>query len=460
MSERARATTGATGVAASEPVLGPPEGLPVDRPSAPTVRTLLALSIPAIIVGVVSALVLYALDELALLLEHWFWDALPNAIGVTPGSGWWTFAMLTVVGLAVGLVIRFVPGHGGPDSAAHELIGPPIPLRTVPSLLLVTVLALAGGVSLGPEGPIVAINTAILVTLVRRLWPRVPVQLIVMMTAAGTIGALFGTPLAAALVFTGMVGAIMLGAALWDKLFLPLVAAGAGATTMILLDQPSFALDLPAYDSVAPLDLLTVTVIAGIAAALGLGAAALMPRLHAAFRLLRNPVLYVTLGGMVLGLLGAIGGPITLCKGLTQMGELTSTRGQYAAGGLILVTLVKVAALVVAAAAGFRGGRIFPAVFIGVALGLSVSALIPTIPPALAVAGGVLGVVLAVARDGWIALFVAVAVTGGTTVIPLLCVAILPAWLLVSRGPEMIVHRTGDHASAEILASSEKGPDG
>jgi hypothetical protein len=48
-------------------------------------------------------------------------------------------------------------------------------------------------------------------------------------------------------------------------------------------------------------------------------------------------------------------------------------------------------------------------------------------------------VVLAIARDGWIALFIGVAVTGGVMVLAVLCVAILPAWLLVTRAPEMLV---------------------
>jgi len=51
--------------------------------------------------------------------------------------------------------------------------------------------------------------------------------------------------------------------------------------------------------------------------------------------------------------------------------------------------------------------------------------------------------VLAVSRDGWISLFIAVAVTGSIPVLPVLCIAVLPAWLLVSRGPEMIVHEHG-----------------
>ena len=49
-------------------------------------------------------------------------------------------------------------------------------------------------------------------------------------------------------------------------------------------------------------------------------------------------------------------------------------------------------ALLVAASALFRGGRVFPATFIGVALGMLGHALIPALPFSLAVACGVLGV--------------------------------------------------------------------
>ena len=76
-----------------------------------------------------------------------------------------------------------------------------------------------------------------------------------------------------------------------------------------------------------------------------------------------------TAGGFLLGILGIVGGPITLFKGLEQMKELTANAGAYSAGGMGWVALVKLAALVIAATCGFRGGRIFPSVFIGVALG-------------------------------------------------------------------------------------------
>jgi hypothetical protein len=51
------------------------------------------------------------------------------------------------------------------------------------------------------------------------------------------------------------------------------------------------------------------------------------------------------------------------------------------AGDFLLIALVKLAALVIAAASGFRGGRIFPAVFVGVALGFMLHAHVDTFRP-------------------------------------------------------------------------------
>ncbi|KQR40411.1 ion channel protein [Microbacterium sp. Leaf159] len=414
-----------------------------------TVRRLLVLSLPSVVIGVVSALILFGLDEVAALLQHALWSGLPALAGIDPDSPWWILSVLTLTGLAIGLGVQLLPGHGGRDSATTDLIAPPLPLAALPSLALVSVLGLAGGVSLGPESPIIAINTGILVAAFGSLWPGISRELVVLVTAAGTIGALFGTPVAAALVFTGVVGSIASGA-LWDKLFLPLLAAGAGSVTMSLLSHPEFAVPLPAYDTVAAIDLLSASVIAAVSAAIGIGASAVFPLLHRSFRLLRHPALYVTLGGALLGVLGAIGGPITLFKGLEQTAAITANRADYSVAELAVIVAVKVVALMIAAAAGFRGGRVFPAVFIGTAIGVLANAAVPGIPVSLAVAAGVLGMVLAVSRDGWIALFIAVAVTGSVTVLAVLCVAVLPTWLLVSRAPEMVIHARPEESPAPL----------
>ncbi|MFF2051619.1 ion channel protein [Leifsonia sp. NPDC058194] len=411
---------------------------------APTVRTLLLLSIPALLIGVLSALSLWLLDSIAGLLEDAVWTALPSAIGVDGASGWWIFLVLTVTGAAVGLTVWLLPGHGGPDSATTELVTAPLPPAVVPSLALTAVLGLAGGVSLGPENPIIAINASVLVALVARVWKKVPTELVLLMAASATIGAMFGTPVAAALVFTGIVAAAPGGGALWDRLFLPLVAAAAGSETMTLLAHPQFGVPMPAYTDVHWPDVIAAFVIATAAALLGVAGATVFPTVHRAFHSLRNPLLVSLAGGAVLGLLGVIGGPITLFKGLEQMGQLIHDRAEYTTLQLVVIVLVKVGALLVAASAGFRGGRVFPAVFIGAAIGLIATSLVPGIPLPVAIASGVLGMTVAVARDGWIAIFVALAVTQSVAVLPIMCLAVLPAWLVVTRSPQWLIRSRAD----------------
>ena len=109
-----------------------------------------------------------------------------------------------------------------------------------------------------------------------------------------------------------------------------------------------------------------------------------------------------------------------------------------------MIAGIKCVALLVAACALFRGGRIFPATFIGAALGLLGNALFPSIPLGLAVACGIIGILVVVARDGWLALFVAAAVAGDLTLLPMLCIIILPAWLLVSAVPEFRIQPVTD----------------
>jgi len=427
-----------------------------EAPGTPTVRRLLLLSIPALVIGIVSAVVLWLVDLLAEQLHVVLWELLPGAFGADAATPWWILVVLTATGAAVGLVVQFVPGHAGVDSATTELDAPPMPILVVPGLLVAVTLSLAGGVSLGPENPIIAINTALAVTLLARSSKAVPQQLVVLLAVSATIGALFGTPVAAALVLTGTVAAVKAGGALWDKLFLPLAAAGAGAVTMHLLGGSSISFTVSPMGEVEPVFVLTGLVIAAGSALAGILAAWLLPIVHRAFHSLKHPLLYTTLGGLVLGVLGMIGGPMTLFKGLEQTGELIEHPERYAPAQLALFAGIKIVALVVAAAAGFRGGRIFPAVFIGVALGLLGYALIPGVPMSLAIACGALGIVLAATKDGWIAIFVAVALVGDPLVLPLLCVIVLPVWLIVTKAPELVVHprgRSGPEATAAPAGS-------
>ncbi|KHK97218.1 ion channel protein [Microbacterium mangrovi] len=409
------------------------------KPARASVRTLVAGAVPALLIGIGSAVTLRIIDLLSDQVNALWWTTLPHLFGATNTTPWWIFTVLTITGALIGLVVWLVPGHGGFDSAVTELDGPFPKLTALPSLALVLVLSLAGGVSLGPENPIIAINAALAIALISRLTTRMPAPLLALLALSGTLGALFGTPVAAALLFTGVVAGTNLPGSLWDKLFFPLVAAAAGSITMLMLGGNILAFKMADTGPFQPIWLLTGFVVAAAAAVIAIAMAWVFPFVHRVFHSLRNPFLFTLLGGAILGVLGMLGGPITLFKGADQTIELLQHPSDYSITQLASFAGIKILALLVAASAGFRGGRIFPAVFIGAALGLLAASLIPGMPVALAVASSLMGVMLVVGRDGWLAIFVAVALTGDVNLLTVLCVIIIPVWLIVTKAPEMVV---------------------
>ncbi len=405
----------------------------------PRARTMLLLSLPAVAIGIASSLILIVVMKIASVLQNLLWQRLPGTLGIAQDSPLWIIGVLTLTGIAVGLVIRFSQGHAGPDPACEPLIGAPVPPSALPGLIVALILGLAGGVSLGPEHPIMTVNIALAVAIGARLLPRVNRMEWTILASAGTIGALFGTPVAAALIFSQTLNGSS-EVPLWDRLFAPLMAAAAGALTTGLFFHPHFSLPIAHYGQMEMTDILSGAIVAAIAIAAGMVAVWFLPRLHAMMHQMKNPVLVLGIGGFILGILGVIGGPVSLFKGLDEMQQMVANQA-FSTSDYFLLAVIKLAALVVAAASGFRGGRIFPAVFVGVALGLMLHEHVPAVPAAITVSCAILGIVLVVTRDGWLSLFMAAVVVPNTTLLPLLCIVMLPAWLLLAGKPMMMVNR-------------------
>ena len=405
----------------------------------PRARTMLLLSLPAVAIGIASSLILIVVMKIASALQNLLWQRLPGTLGIAQDSPLWIIGVLTLTGIAVGLVIRFSQGHAGPDPACEPLIGAPVPPSALPGLIVALILGLAGGVSLGPEHPIMTVNIALAVAIGARLLPRVNRMEWTILASAGTIGALFGTPVAAALIFSQTLNGSS-EVPLWDRLFAPLMAAAAGALTTGLFFHPHFSLPIAHYGQMEMTDILSGAIVAAIAIAAGMVAVWCLPRLHSMMHQMKNPVFVLGIGGFILGILGVIGGPVSLFKGLDEMQQMVANQA-FSTSDYFLLAVIKLAALVVAAASGFRGGRIFPAVFVGVALGLMLHEHVPAVPAAITVSCAILGIVLVVTRDGWLSLFMAAVVVPNTTLLPLLCIVMLPAWLLLAGKPMMMVNR-------------------
>ncbi len=399
----------------------------------PRARTMLLLAPPALIIGVASSLILIVIMKVAAVLQSVLWTSLPSTVGLSANSPTWVILILTLTGIAVGLVIRYSPGHAGPDPAKEPLIGAPVDTAALPGLIIALIIGLAGGVSLGPEHPVMAVNIALAVAVGSRILPRVNALDWTILASAGTIGALFGTPVAAALIFSQTLS----GNAeipLWDRLFAPLLSAAAGALTTSLFFHPHFSLPIAHYSQMQLADIFSGAIVAAIAIALGMVAVWCLPRLHRLMHRLKHPVLILGTGGLIMGILGTIGGNITLFKGLDEMQQMAFSQ-VFSVSDYLLFALIKLAALVVAAACGFRGGRIFPAVFVGVALGLMLHEHVEAVPAAITISCSILGLVLVVTRDAWLSLFMAAVVVPDTTLLPLLCIVMLPAWLLLAGRP-------------------------
>jgi len=386
--------------------------------------------------------ILIVVMKIAAGLQFALWTRLPARLGVALDSPLWIVLVLTLTGIAVGLLIKYSAGHGGPDPATEPLIGTPVHPVALPGLVLALILGLAGGVSLGPEHPVMAVNVALAVTVGARFFPRVSALEWTILAAAGTIGALFGTPIAAALIFSQTLSGSS-DVPLWDRLFAPLIAAAAGSLTTSLLFQPDFSLAIPHYTRMRLVDVFSGMVVVALSVAVGMVAVWCLPRLHALMHRLKHPVLILGVGGFALGIVGAIGGHITLFNGLQEMQQLGFSQ-TLSASDFLLIALIKLIALVIAAASGFRGGRIYPAVFVAVALGLGLHAHVDAVPAAITVSCAILGLMLVVTRDGWLSLFMAAVVVPDTTLLPLLCIVMLPAWLLLAGKPMLMAPRRKD----------------
>lgn len=120
----------------------------------PRARTMLLLAIPALIIGVASSPVLIVVMKVASVLQALLWTALPAKLGITADSSAWIILMLTLTGIAVGPVIRFSPGHAGPDPALDPLIGAPVPPSALPGLIIALIVGSRAASASDPSIPL------------------------------------------------------------------------------------------------------------------------------------------------------------------------------------------------------------------------------------------------------------------------------------------------------------------
>ncbi len=407
----------------------------------------IAIGIPT---ALAAALFLAAVNELQQLL----WDDLPDALGASTPP-WYLVLGLPVVGAFLVLLARtYLPGDGGHDPLAGLSVAP-TPASSLPGVALAGMATLAFGAVLGPEAPLIALGAALGLELTRRL--PLNQQETAVVGAAGSfsaISALFGGPLVASMLMVE--AGVGLGTALTAALLPGLVAAATGYLIFVGLGSwggldttPLAVPGLPAYDGTSLRDLL-IGVGVGIATALLIAAVHRLATGVAAPRGSWSTMPVLLLGG---GL--AVGAVALLADALGAESQEVLFSGQSAlpellAEGSAATVLVLIAAKAIGYAiclgCGFRGGPVFPAIFLGVGLA-TLTVVMWDVSPTLAVAVGTAAGMAAATRLLFSSVLLATLLVGlgGLDAVPAAVFAGAAAWLTVTT----LDRRTANAQTAE-----------
>src|SRR5205809_4604828 len=349
-------------------------------------RRVLTLTGMAALIGVIRAFVALALLRLTGVFTHLFYYRAIDSRLVSPADnrlGVWALLVPIVGGLIVGLMARFgserIRGHGIPEALEAILIGQSRMSAKVAILKpLSSAIAIGTGGPFGAEGPIIMTGGAF-GSLFAQAFHMSPAEreTLLVAGAAGGMAAVFGTPLAAALL------AVELLLFEWKpRSFIPVAcaAAVAGAVRVPLLGSgPLFP--------VTPHALLAwpeLVAAFGLGIVAGFGSGLLTWLVYACEDLFRKlPIHWMwwpLLGGAVVGL-GGLLYPRALGVGYDTIHDLLT--GRLVGVALLGLMLTKAVMWAAALGSGTSGGVLAPLLLMGGPLGALAAPRIPAGVPGL-----------------------------------------------------------------------------
>ena len=303
----------------------------------------------------------------------------------------WLALILAPAGLtAAFLLTRHIfpgaQGSGIPQTIAalhmhdQDMVNRVLSPRIAIGKVLLTLLGLASGASIGREGPTVQVGASIMHTLGRLLrLPRLELRrALVLAGGAAGVAAAFNTPLA------GIVFAIEELSHSFESrtsgtVFTAVVVAG--ATTLGLVGNYTYFGQTSAQlgNHVAWLAVILCSVTGGLAG--GCFSQALIIAARglpgwAGRLILRYPVAFAALCGLLLALIGMVSGGQTYGTGYAQARGMVEAHSDLPA----VYGLLKLAATVVSYVSGIPGGIFAPSLSIGAALGSVLAPLVPGAP--------------------------------------------------------------------------------
>ncbi|HEX4526438.1 MAG TPA: chloride channel protein [Gaiellaceae bacterium] len=348
-------------------------------------RSYLVLLAFGAVVGVVVAVVAYFFLKGVSEAQTYVFTTLPKELGFSTAPVWWPLPWPALAGLLVALTIRYLPGNAGHKPAEGFKTGGPVPPIELPGIVIASLATLCLGVVLGPEAPLIAIGSGLGVLAVHLIKKDAPATAVAVIGAAGSFAAistLLGSPLVGAFLLMEAAG---LGGPMLGVVLVPgLLAAGVGALIFVGLDSwtgfGTFSLAVPSIPSFGHPDgpefLWAVAI--GLAAALlgttirrlGLFLQPVVEQRSVAL----TPVVGLAVGGLAVAFAEATdkSSAEVLFSGQDQLPQLIQGAADWSVWALVLLFACKGVAYGLSLSC-FRGGPVFPALFLGAAGGIALS---------------------------------------------------------------------------------------
>ena len=338
--------------------------------------------IMAVLIGLLGGLGAVLIQWMIKEFQQIFWQGEFNLDTLRAIPWYWKIAVPLFGGIVVGFVIQFVAkeakGHGVPEVmeaiALHNGI---IRMRVVVAKLFSSALYIASGGSVGREGPVIQIGSAIGSTigqLFRVNHKRM--RIFVACGAASGIAAAFNAPVAGALFAVE----IILGDFAVPQ-FSPIVISSVTATVVsrhFLGDFP--ALIVAPYHLVSPLELINYAVLGLLS---GIVAVMFIKTLYFTedfFDKFNIPEYYKgAAGGLMIGIIGLMMPQIFGVGYDTIDAALAGHLFTWVAFGLVFV---KILATSISLGSGGSGGIFAPSLFLGAMLGTAFGGLMHYLFPA------------------------------------------------------------------------------
>ena len=427
--------------------MGDTPAAPVDFQALIRTREYQRLLVLAGITGVVVSLAAWCF----LTIVPWLQDAvyldLPDALGFDAAPTWWPIPVLAVAGLLTAVAITRMHGGGGGVPAEGMSSGITHP-EDLPGVLLAALATLGLGLVLGPSSPVIALGMGVALLVLRFVAKDAPEQTQNVVAASGGFASLamvFSNPIVAAIITIEAMG---IGGAMAPVVVLPgLLAAGIGSIVYFGLGQLS-GLSTSAYAleplELSPLGDLTFaqfgwTVVVAIAASV-VGFAVVNTGRWVERQVRRNHLIWVPVAGVAVALLAIAFAETTdqtenaiLFSGSRALTPLVTDAATFSVATLGLLFLFKALAWSVSMGS-FRGGPVFPAIFLGTAGGLLASQL-PGFPEGAAVPVVIAATVAAVLRLPLAAAVITLLLTdsAGLQATPLIILALVISYVVSDK---------------------------